>query len=303
MFAGWSSFEDTAKAFAEGVVRLRVAGLAGSARALVVAGLLQRHPRPTLVVVPSLAEAHRWTQDLRFFGAAAAEFPDPEPRLWRGGHHREADAERATIARRLLDGEPLAVVVTPAGLDAQLLTPTAFRDRVVRVARGDRLDRELLLEALQGAGYERVETVVEVGQWSVRGGIVDVFSPASASPVRLELLGDDVESLRSFDPSTQRSVADLDELVVLPLTEAEDDGLRDAPDGARLLDYVPVSAPVVLTDPELDGEPREGAPSSRPLAEMRVPTTWSVSRPLVSSPNCELAVTPRSMMLGPMLTL
>src|SRR5689334_12051714 len=82
----WPAFEALAKSFAEGDPCLRVAGLTGSARALAVAELLQAHPRPALVVVAGLAEAHRWTQDLKLFGAAAAlEFPPPEPRLWRGG--------------------------------------------------------------------------------------------------------------------------------------------------------------------------------------------------------------------------
>ncbi len=67
------------------------------------------------------------------------------------------------------------------------------------------MPRERLLALLEAAGYERVETVVEVGQWSVRGGIVDIFSPAHERPVRAEFVGDEVESLRVFDPTTQRS--------------------------------------------------------------------------------------------------
>src|SRR5262245_66664836 len=99
MLREWPAFEALAKSFAEGEVCLRVAGLTGAARALAVAELLQTHPRPALVVVASMADAHRWTQDLKFFGTPALEFAAPEPRLWRGRHHREADAERATIAR------------------------------------------------------------------------------------------------------------------------------------------------------------------------------------------------------------
>src|SRR3989442_447588 len=101
MLREWPAFEALAKSFAEGEVRLRVAGLTGSARALAVAELLQAHPRPALVVVAGLAEAHRWTQDLKLFGATALEFPPPEPRLWRGGHHREADAEPPGTPGRL----------------------------------------------------------------------------------------------------------------------------------------------------------------------------------------------------------
>jgi transcription-repair coupling factor (superfamily II helicase) len=264
MLKEWQAFQGLAKAFAEGGVCLRVAGLAGSARPLVVAELLHSHPRPALVVVRSMADAHRWTQDLKFFGAPVLEFPEPEPRLWRGGHHREADAERAVIARRLAAGEPVLVVATPAGLDAALPAPAEFSARTLRIGTGDRLERELLLEAFETAGYERTETVVEVGQWSVRGGIVDVFVPSHPSPVRLEFFGDDVESIRRFDPTTQRSTDALDELLVLPLGAPAD----EAAGVAHLLDYVPPTAPVILDAPALLDETSEEAPGRRPLGEV-----------------------------------
>jgi transcription-repair coupling factor (superfamily II helicase) len=264
MLTDWSAFQELAKSFAEGQVRLRAAGLVGAARALVVAELLAALPRPALVLVRSLADAHRFTQDLRFFGAPAFEFPEREPRLWRGGHHREADAERAMIARRLQTGEAVIVVATPAALDTPLPLPAEFTAATLRIATGDRLDRELLLEAFERAGYERTETVVEVGQWSVRGGIVDVFSPAHASPARVELFGDDVESIRLFDPTSQRSVTALDELLVVPLGAA---GAEADTGGARLLDYLPATAPVVLDAADLLDETSEEAPGRRPLRE------------------------------------
>src|SRR5262245_44870382 len=174
MLKDWQAFQGLAKSFAEGDVCLQVSGLAGAARALAIAELHHAHPRAALVVARSMADAHRITQDLKFFGAPALEFPEREPRLWRGGHHREADAERAVIARRRAAGEPGSVVATPAGLDTSLPAPREFADHTLRVTAGDRLERELLLGAFERAGYERVDTVVEVGQWSVRGGIVDV---------------------------------------------------------------------------------------------------------------------------------
>ncbi len=257
----WSAFAELAKTFAEGPVCLRVAGLNGAARALVIAELLQSQPQPALVVVPTLADAHRFTQDLRFFGAAAAEFPEREPRLWRGGN-REAEAERVAIMRRLATAEPVVVVATPAALDSPLPSAAEFGARTLRVATGDRLDREALLSGLVEAGYERADTVVEVGQWSARGGIVDVFSPAASSPARIELLGDDVESIRLFDPTSQRSAEPLDELVILPLAGGDDAG------AARVLDYLAVSAPVILDAPRLLDETSEDAPGRRPLREV-----------------------------------
>ena len=121
MLKDWSAFNELAKTFAEGPVCLRVAGLTGAARALVVAELLQDQPRAALVLVPSVTDAHRWAQDLKFFGAPVLEFPEGEPRLWRGGRQREADAERALVCRRLppprppAGGPPPAPAQRPAG--------------------------------------------------------------------------------------------------------------------------------------------------------------------------------------------
>src|SRR2546425_1819672 len=264
MLREWPAFDQLAKSFAEGEPCLRIAGLTGAARALAVAELLQAHPRPALVVVGGLADAHRWTQDLRLFGAAALEFPPPEPRLWRGGHHREADAERAVIARRLTVAEPVTVVATPAALVVPLWSREEFAARTLRLSTGDSLDRELLLEALERCGYEKVETVVTVGQWSLRGGIVDIFSPSQAGPARLEFFGDDIESIRLFDPTSQRSVGPLDELLVLPLA-AEDEAPE--PGDAQLFDYLPASAPVVVDVPKLLDGPTEEATAGPSLRE------------------------------------
>jgi len=257
MLKDWQPFHALAKALAEGDVCLRVSGLAGAARAFVVAELFQTHPRPMVVVVDGPVAAHRFTLDLAFFGAPVVEFPEPEPRLWRSGRQREADAERASACRRLTSGESVIVVATPAGLEAPLAAPAEFTAATLRLARGDGLDRELLVEALEAAGYERVETVVEVGQWSVRGGIVDIFSPTHALPARLEFFGDEVESIRLFDPTSQRSQAAIDELVVLPLAAPSGEG--------RLLAYVPPGAPVVVDAPKLLEEPGDDAPDQTPL--------------------------------------
>ena len=260
MLRQWAPFEELAKAFAEGDVCLRVAGLVPAARALAVAELRETHPRAALVIVKGLGDAHRWAQDLKFFGAPVAEFPEQEPRLWRGGHNREADAERAVICRRLLAGEPLLVVATPAALDVPLPPPAAFTDATLRLTAGDSLDRELLIEAFERSGYERVDTVVEVGQWSARGGIVDVFSPTHAAPARLEFFGDDIESIRLFDPTTQRSQQEIDELLVLPLETGSGEQ-------RSLLDYLPASAAVILDAPDLLDEDTEESPGRRPLRE------------------------------------
>jgi transcription-repair coupling factor (superfamily II helicase) len=256
----WVPFRALSEAWAAGGPRLRASGLTGGAQALVVSGLLAEAPHATLVLAGGLLEAQRWASDLRFFGARVLELTPPPPRVWRGGRHRETEGEHAIVCDRLLAGEPAFVVCTPAALTSPLLSPEAFRARTFRLTVGDRLDRELLLEELEGAGYERVDTVAEVGQWSVRGGILDIFSPAAASPVRVELFDDEIESMRLFDPTSQRSTGKLDEIRILPLAE----------DGAdsSVLAYLRPDTPVVLDDPAVLDAPPDDAPASVPLGEL-----------------------------------
>ena len=94
------------------------------------------------------------------------------------------------------------------------------------MSRDEDLPLEELVAHLRGAGYEPHEMVEMPGQFSVRGGIVDVFPAVAERPVRLELLGDTVESLREFDPQTQRSVRPIERVTIPPLVESPADGIR-----------------------------------------------------------------------------
>src|SRR6266702_4239562 len=209
-------------------------------------------------VTASVAERHRAARDLGFFLSAwpsatrggdplpggALEFPPAEAGSWRGARHREQAAEHALCCHRLLRGDAALIVTTPSALSAPLLTPAEFRARAGRLAVGESVARDDLLALLDRAGYERVETVLEVGQWSLRGGIVDIFSPAREAPVRAEFFGDEVESLRLFDPTTQRSVETMAELAVLPLLA------KDAAT-CTVTTYLPAATLVALEDPGL----------------------------------------------------
>jgi transcription-repair coupling factor (superfamily II helicase) len=248
----WGDLTAARAALARGTARVPLEGLWGSATSLALAAVLPP-ARPAVVVVADEPTAFRVLDDLRAFAGALGRkapgevvlMPVPHAALWRDAGAREEDATRAGLLGRLLRGEPLWVIVPARGLEAPLPTPAAFRSQVLTLAPGDAVDREALVEHLQSAGYERVETVTAVGQWALRGGIVDVFSPAGSLPVRIELTGDDVESLRTFDPTSQRSTGAVALLLVLPM-------LTGAPeDDARLTDYLPADAPAAVADPAL----------------------------------------------------
>src|SRR5581483_6340862 len=271
----WAAFEEVLATLSRGVPCLRADGLWGASRALAIAGVRQRAGRPILLLTPGPVQRHQAAQDTGFFVGTLSggpadvsvgegrvlEFPSGTGASWRGGRHREPDAERALCCRRLLDGDAVVVVATPSGLAIPVPPPESFKLRTFTLTVGESSDREILLALLEAAGYERVETVLEVGQWSLRGGIVDIFSPTHAQPVRAEFVGDEVESLRLFDPTSQRSVGTIRELTVLPL------GAREAAP-VTLLDYLPAETLVVLEDPALLEAPPDDAPSVTPLATL-----------------------------------
>ena len=102
-------------------------------------------------------------------------------------------------------GAPVLLLATARAVLTRTLSPRQFAESSLRLVPGQPLQLERLLEALLGIGYEPANLVVEPGQLSRRGGILDLWPPASAQPVRLELFGDEVEALREFEQASQRS--------------------------------------------------------------------------------------------------
>ena len=179
-----------------------------------------------LVVVPRERDVEETTTDLRTLASEAGlsgevlPLPAPGPPPFRGlPRHVDASARRvkALLAAR---GTGLrALVAAPAGLLRPSLAPHLLETRVLSLRTGDEMTPEILLEALFEGGYLREDPVTAPGQVARRGGIVDVFPSDAESPVRIEFLGDTVDSLRLFDPDTQRTVRPLDSLTTLPLSD------------------------------------------------------------------------------------
>ena len=132
------------------------------------------------------------------------------------GHHLVK--ERIATLRRLMEGRPTTIVTTFAAL----MTPQAVldpREDVLELLVGDEIDEEALQYALVDLGYEKSYQVESPGQFAVRGGIIDIFDLTEENPVRIELWGDEVDSIRSFDVLTQRSIENLESVRIFPATE------------------------------------------------------------------------------------
>jgi len=151
------------------------------------------------------------------------------------------------------------IIATMAGALQHTYSPDAMRAAVIRVAPGAELNLPDMLNRLVNVGYQRVDMTQQTGEFSVRGGILDVYPAGASAPVRLDLFGDQVDSIRSFDPETQRSTGTLRSLRILPACEPAS---RAA---STLLDFLPADALLLVDDAsalrhrwqEFEGEVRD----------------------------------------------
>src|SRR6266478_3516382 len=204
-----------------------VAGLHDVAKALVAAYLAHELRRPAFFVTDSNRRAESLAETLRFFsgifpGAAGgvATLPAFDTLPWESrGPHADILERRAATLFRLADGQ-VSLAIAPVGAALwRYQDPAAYLYLTRTLAKDTDIPHDELLTHLGSVGYTRTEMVELPGQFAVRGGIIDVFSPEAARPVRIELLGDSVESVREFDPRTQRSIAPVQRTTLLPLME------------------------------------------------------------------------------------
>ena len=202
----------------------RVSGLRGAARAVLVAELARACPqRPLLVLAPTAKAADALLAQLREAlgergdSGRVRAFPryDTQP-YERFSPQPFVVAQRMEGLYRWLAGDPFVAVAPWTALAPRVPSRDWVRGRSVHLEVGQRLDRDALVATLVGAGYTRVPMVEERGELAVRGGILDLFPPHRAHPVRVELLGDEVESLRDFDPASQRSQVRMGHAVAPP---------------------------------------------------------------------------------------
>jgi transcription-repair coupling factor (superfamily II helicase) len=222
------AFEQARRHLALARGRWRVSGLTSTARALYIPLFARAAQVPAVVVVADNKAADAMHLALRagcdLTGAIPADrvlrlpahdvlpFENLSP-------HPDIQEQRAKTLWKIATGEA-SIVVAPVEAAAMKLFPAPFYAGLAQVLRrGEEVDVETLLAHLTSIGYARADIVEMPGQFTRRGGILDIYSPEADRPVRFEFFGDEIESIRKFDPDTQRSAAPLDEARLLPLTE------------------------------------------------------------------------------------
>ncbi len=222
------AFERVRRHLSGGTGRRRVSGLTFTARALYLPYFVRAANAPCLIVVADNKAAEALHAAIlsacQLTGVLSAEsvlrlpahdvlpFENLSP-------HPEIQETRAATLWKIATGQA-SLVIAPVEAACMRLFPRDFyRALTLHLKLGEEYMPDMLVEHLLSVGYTRVDVVEMPGQVTLRGGIIDVYSPEMDSPVRIDFFGDEIESIRKFDPETQRSSSPLDDALLLPLTE------------------------------------------------------------------------------------
>ena len=196
-----------------------VSGITASAAAFLASSL--RDPGSLIVITPDEESARSFTRDLTLFlgKREALHFP-PFESLPYENLTPDVDTTALRVSALAAASQGAGPVVIPAiALLQPTLPPAALQQWEFTLQRDQPLDRDEATGRLAAMGYRRKPVASQVGDMAVRGGILDIYSPLTGDPIRVELWGDEIHSLRFYDPETQRSGADVKEHVILPVTE------------------------------------------------------------------------------------
>ena len=223
-----TAFDRVRRHLAQGIGRRRVSGLTATARAMYIPLFARAAKYPVIVVVPDNKAAEALEISLRA-GCELTGAIDPKRVVRLPAHdvlpfenlspHPDIQEQRAAVLWKLVSGAVSIVIAPVEALALRLFSKNYYAGLALRLERGEELDIEMVVEHLASVGYEQVDLVEMPGQFARRGGILDVYSPEADRPVRVDFFGDEIESIRKFDPETQRSATGMEDALLLPLTE------------------------------------------------------------------------------------
>jgi len=223
-----SGFERVRRHLSLGAGRRRVSGLTATARSIYLPLMARAARQPVIVVVADNKAAEALEPMLRA-GCELTGAVDPAQVARLPAHdvlpfenlspHPDVQEQRAAALWKLATGAVSILIAPVESAALRLFDRAYYAGLAVTLKRGEEVDVEVLTEHLATVGYTQMDLVEMPGQFTRRGGILDVYSPEADRPVRIEFFGDEIETIRKFDPETQRSQSGLDEAQLLPLTE------------------------------------------------------------------------------------
>ncbi|MCP4043914.1 MAG: transcription-repair coupling factor, partial [Gammaproteobacteria bacterium] len=198
--------------------------LYGSSTGLVISRAAGLHNGPVIVITPNTATANRLEEEVHFFledeDIPLLHFPDRETLPYDPfSPHQDIISERLAALHRLPTLER-GIIIVPVTTTMERLPPREYLDgHSLVLATGDHLDTAEMGRRLEAAGYRHVSQVIEHGEFAIRGSLIDLFPMGSSHPYRIDLFDDEVDTIRGFDPETQRSRDKFDKIHLLPAKE------------------------------------------------------------------------------------
>ena len=239
-----ADYEEIVKNKRKGPGAIRILGCVNSQKTHMMYGLSDGC-RYKVIICSSESKAKQIYEEYRFLDRSVYLYPAKDLLFYQADlRSKELVRERMEVLEAVIEGRPLTVVASFDALMDSLLPKEIIAGRTIRVSYDGTLELSAMEKALADLGYERVVQIEGPGQFAVRGGILDVFPLTEELPVRIELWGDEVDSIRTFDVESQRSIENLTEASICPSIEFPGEGEQ----GVSFLDYFPADETLLFLD-------------------------------------------------------
>ncbi|MFK7953358.1 MAG: transcription-repair coupling factor [Ekhidna sp.] len=226
--------------------QLRLKGIAGSFDALLVASTLVKTGGVHLIILHDKEEAAYFQNDLaNFLEIQFVSFPSSYKKPYQFEEIENANIlQRAEVLNSINEKDNLVIITYPEALSEKVINKRSLVSNTFSAKVGEQLDAEFLSELLLTYDFEKSDFAYEPGQFAVRGGIIDVFSYSNEKPYRIELFGDEIETIREFDPETQLSTKDLKHISLIPNVQTK----LVSEERQSFLEYIPKETFIWLKD-------------------------------------------------------
>lgn len=256
------AFEEAKKLLADKEVNISFSGLADSSK-LHMTYALTEGIRNKLILTYSDMKAREIYEEYRFYDRMTLLYPGKDLIFYQADvHGNELTRERVKTLRRIVEGKPVTVVTTFAAMMTPQVPISIWKAHILKFVKGGSVDEKNLAKRLVNMGYEKNYQVESPGQFSIRGGILDVFDLTEENPYRIELWGDEIDSIRSFDIMSQRSLAKLESVSVYPATEL----VLSSQDKATGLEIIQNECKETASKFRKSGKPEEAARLEKQVA-------------------------------------
>lgn len=195
-------------------------GLSESSKSFVISSIFNQFDKNVLVVTHNEIEARKIYEDICFFYPNTYLFPSKEIVFYNiDAISGDLRWERLKVIREMVRQSKKIIVTAADNLTSSYIPMELYREYTFKISLGQLINLDEIAAKLTESGYERISTVVLKGQFSIRGGIMDIFPPATSSPYRIELFGDEVDSIRTFSIENQKSIDKVQSVEIFPAKE------------------------------------------------------------------------------------